>query len=226
KVLLFDEPLSNLDPSMRSQLRLEISRLHRRIAATVLYVTHDQMEAMTLGNRVAVMCAGSLQQIDRPMALYQHPATTFVAEFIGSPPMNLIPGTIDRVNGGHWFQQSVSTNKSEADALRLLLPAQLGDRLQGHIGKPISLGLRPEQIAPADASAALPSRQTVQLVVELIEPTGPDTFFHARCGGRTLVGRAHGSFSPRLGQEFAVAIDLSRLHLFDGTSGQTILCGS
>ena len=225
RVLLFDEPLSNLDPSMRSQLRLEIARLHRRIGATVLYVTHDQLEAMTLGQRVAVMREGRVEQVDRPMALYRAPATMFVAAFIGSPPMNLIRGTLGLEGGTIWFQQSVSKNGEEPAGLRLPLAAVPASKVQSYFGKEILLGLRPERIS-LPGSEIGESKKTARLGLEFVESTGPDSYFHVSCGGQTLIGRADASLQAPLGRELLVQFDLGCAHLFDPATGAAIICGS
>lgn len=225
RVLLFDEPLSNLDPSMRGQLRLEIARLHKRIAATVLYVTHDQLEAMTLGERVAVMRQGRVVQVGRPMTLYRNPSTTFVGGFIGAPQMNLIRGTLGLESGVVWFHQSTTKNGHVPAGLRLPLESVPISKLQNYVGKEVILGLRPEHIWPARPESG-EGRQTARLALGWVEPTGADTYFHVHCGGQTLVGRAQSSFQAPPGQELPVAFDLNGAHLFDPATGEAISCAS
>jgi len=223
KVFLFDEPLSNLDPPMRAQLRAEISRLQRRIGATVLYVTHDQLEAMTLGRRVAVLRGGRILQVDPPLPLYQNPASTEVAEFIGSPPMNLIPGTLVPKDGAIVFHQAVTGAGSAANALRLRFPTQTCSRLIGYFGKKIILGLRPEHITPALPGGSGSLHETATARLDSVETTGPDSFFHFSRGGKTLIGRAAVPTIPALGQEFSVVFELARAHFFDPVSGQAVV---
>src|SRR5688572_706473 len=138
KVFLFDEPLSNLDAKLRVQMRTEISKLHLRLQATMIYVTHDQIEAMTMGDRIVVMKDGLVQQVDEPLSLYEHPKNKFVAGFIGSPPMNFLSGSLEQAGGG-----GLVFNEGN---IKLNLPAKYTNELKDHVGKPIVMGIRPEDI--------------------------------------------------------------------------------
>ena len=175
KVFLFDEPLSNLDAQMRVQLRRELSTLHTRLGATMIYVTHDQVEAMTMGDRIVVMQAGVIQQVADPMALYHHPANMFVAGFIGSPPMNFFRGTLARKNGALFFQEETNSANG-ATPFAVPLPEDKSASLAAYDGKKIVLGLRPENITGLPASTGAAAETTIQAVAEVIEPLGAETY--------------------------------------------------
>ena len=208
QVFLFDEPLSNLDAKLRVQTRREISKLHRQLGATMIYVTHDQVEAMTMGDRIVVLDKGRVQQIDTPLNLYNHPANRFVAGFIGSPAMNFIDGRVT-LDGSPRFalrdgQASIPLNAEQAR------------RFQGHGGTDVTLGVRPEDVyiasgpRPATATAELPVK------LEVVEPMGNEIFLHARAPGHDLTARVAPQAVPDAGQEVRLALDLAKLHFFDG----------
>ncbi|MCI0535399.1 MAG: ATP-binding cassette domain-containing protein [Verrucomicrobiales bacterium] len=216
KVFLFDEPLSNLDAQMRLQMRTEIAALHRHLGATMIYVTHDQIEAMTLGDRVAVLRQGCIQQIGQPLALYHTPANLFVARFIGSPAMNLLRGRVGERDGQCLFEMM-----DKAPSVRLLLPNGLTDRLRSIPAGEKLLGFRPEQISLAK-SVAPTSEATCNVLrarIQLLEPLGPETHLHAKVGEHTLIARIGAATSVAVGQEVALALDLSSAHLFDPETG-------
>ncbi|ANF56453.1 sn-glycerol-3-phosphate import ATP-binding protein UgpC [Halotalea alkalilenta] len=192
KVFLFDEPLSNLDAALRVQMRLEIRRLQKRLGTTAIYVTHDQVEAMTLADRLVVMNAGQVEQIGTPMTLYQRPATRFVAGFIGSPAMNFLP-----------LEQGVAGWR---------LPGGACLDLDGLEGQPSSLGVRPEHLRESDAETAL-----FDVRVELIEPLGADTLAYCRLDGTStpLVVRLDGARQLDEGERLRLDAGIDRLHLFD-----------
>jgi sn-glycerol 3-phosphate transport system ATP-binding protein len=198
KVFLFDEPLSNLDAQLRVQMRVEIKRLQQELATTSLYVTHDQVEAMTLADRLIVMNAGNVDQIGRPLDLYEHPATAFVAGFIGSPAMNLVAG---RVAGG---------GVTIGDAmLPLNAPDEVGNRL-------VLVGLRPEHLDLAPDGP-------LALRVELLERLGADTILHGRLAdGVRMTARTAANFAPPLGDTARFAIRPEQIHLFDPETGRRI----
>jgi multiple sugar transport system ATP-binding protein len=208
QVFLFDEPLSNLDAKLRVQTRKEIARLHRQLDATMIYVTHDQVEAMTLGDRIVVMNAGHVQQIGAPLELYENPANQFVAGFIGSPAMNLLPGTLEEWNG--------ALHVSALDgALVIAVPAAAATEL-GTGARDVVLGIRPEDIRLAyagDAAAA-------DVQVEAVEPLGNEVFMYARAGGHEIVARLGPEQVPRVDTRVRIAPDPRRLHLFtaDGSA--------
>ena len=222
QVFLMDEPLSNLDAKLRVQMRGELAKLHRRLGVTTIYVTHDQTEAMTLGQRVVVLNKGIVQQVDSPQGLYQHPQNTFVASFIGSPPMNFIRGRLDGdgvVLGPHRF--------ALPDEVRSALSAAPQDVL---------VGLRPEEFADPrlsgqDGLAVLPAE------IEVTEQLGPETYAYFRVAGLDVVEIGErsvelaGALSARLdprtsaepGQRVGLTVNLARIHLFDPESGRSVL---
>jgi multiple sugar transport system ATP-binding protein len=209
RVFLFDEPLSNLDAKLRVQMRAELSSLHRRLAATMIYVTHDQVEAMTLGDRIVVLDDGVIQQIDTPLELYDRPANRFVAGFLGSPAMNFIPGQLER-NGGFVF-------RAEGDAFRVELTDPWIRTLEGHDGS-ITLGIRPENLlGPGDRRDAPLSALTA--TIDAIEPLGNEVFIHANAGDHRLTARVAPQSLPPAGQPAELALDLQKLHFFDGATG-------
>ncbi len=225
KILLFDEPFSNLDPQLRSQMRLEISRLHRRLSTTILYVTHDQIEAMTLGQRVAVLCHGELHQAGPPDELCRRPATAFVAGFIGSPPMNLLGGTIESKDGKTFFQSLPGEGAPGSGGLRLQLHAGVNAGLTAQAGRRIIMGVRPQDILLGGAPGTKPNA-TAQAVVELVERTGADSWLHLSCAGHRFIARAGTGAEPSLGDEVAASFDLSHVQWFDHQGGRALLCAS
>ena len=214
QVFLFDEPLSNLDAALRVQTRREIARLHRQLGATMIYVTHDQVEAMTLGDRIVVMHEGRVQQVDTPMALYERPANRFVAGFIGSPAMNFFPGELTRADGNG------STARFRAAGGAFTLPLAPDATVPPADGaRPVLLGMRPECLRLAtsdDASAPIRAR------LDAVEPMGNETILYARTGDHDLTARIAPGVVPRPGSEVALAVDPAGLHLFDPTSGARV----
>ena len=211
KVFLFDEPLSNLDAKLRVQTRREISRLQRRLDVTSIYVTHDQTEAMTMGDRIVVMNAGRVQQVDTPIALYERPKNLFVAGFIGSPPMNIMRGTLERSDAGLVFRGAGFT-------------LQLGDAgargLDKHVGASVVAGVRPEHLYVVSPP---PNAQRVDgFTVDVIEPLGNETLLHARSAGQELTAALAPQALPKPGERVALAIDVTRLVFFDQPEGEAI----
>jgi multiple sugar transport system ATP-binding protein len=207
KVFLFDEPLSNLDAKLRVQMRSEISRLHQRLGSTMLYVTHDQVEAMTMGTRITLMKDGLIQQIDDPLTLYREPANRFVAGFIGSPAMNLMDGVLSRDGSDLTFRSG--------DA-----EIPLGDLPGGaDLPEKVSLGVRPENLRFAgDGDSA----GVLEADVELVEPLGSEIYLHATTAGHALVARIGPDHPVQVGERVKLAMDLRRLHFFDGESGAAL----
>ena len=208
-VFLFDEPLSNLDAKLRVQTRREIAKLHRDLRATMIYVTHDQVEAMTLGDRIVVMNAGRVQQVDTPLALYDLPANRFVAGFIGSPAMNFIPGAIDAQDSGRTF---IATDGS----LRVAL---VGNDLAA--GRAVVMGVRPEDMAvvpngEADRAGVIAAR------IDLVEPLGNETFVHTTVGSHSVTARSTARELPDLGATVGLTFDREKLHWFDQQSGERL----
>jgi multiple sugar transport system ATP-binding protein len=212
KVFLFDEPLSNLDAPMRAQMRREISRLHEKLASTMIYVTHDQAEAMTMGDRIAVMKSGSIQQADEPMSVYRGPANLFVAGFIGVPPMNFFRGTIVQQDGTLLFREQPPPG-AVGPGFAVQLDRQRKGGLSGCAGRKVVLGLRPEDIQPVTRDSA-PDRG-VEAVVEALEPMGPETHLYANSGAHSFVARSRGTERIQPGQKFPFEFDMSRAHFFD-----------
>jgi multiple sugar transport system ATP-binding protein len=207
KVFLFDEPLSNLDAKLRVQMRSEISRLHNRLGATMLYVTHDQVEAMTMGTRITIMKDGIIQQIDDPLRLYREPENRFVAGFIGSPAMNLFDGTLRRDGGQVMFESeglSVGLGALEEAAA---FPAT------------ITLGIRPEGLAIAEGESG---PGTLDVDVELVEPLGSEIYLHGRTSGLPIVARIGPDHPVAVGDRVTLTFDPGRLHFFDGSTGASL----
>lgn len=214
KVFLFDEPLSNLDANLRVQMRTEISRLHHQLQTTMIYVTHDQIEAMSMGDRIVVMKDGIVQQVDTPLNIYHHPANKFVAGFIGSPTMNFMDGSI-RVNGATSFQQHQTS-------FSLPIPNSLQGKLKGHAGKTISLGIRPEHIyahKPTEVESVAPFTANV----EVVEPVGNEVFVYFSTGADGhYVARLATDTPPLVGKPFQLLFDTSKIHLFDKETDNTL----
>jgi len=206
QVFLLDEPLSNLDARLRADMRVEIARLHRQLGTTMLYVTHDQVEAMTLGQRIVVMQDGEIQQIDTPMALYRQPANLFVATFLGSPAMNVLRGTLLREDG--WWLLL-------ADGTRLSLPAD-ADIAPGLDGRDLQLGVRPEHLLHAAADEGFTA------TVDVIEPVGSDVHAYLRVGAQTLVARLPPDELPTPGSTLRLRMAPTQLHWFDPVDGAAL----
>jgi multiple sugar transport system ATP-binding protein len=202
-VFLFDEPLSNLDAKLRVQMRAEIKKLQARLGVTSIYVTHDQIEAMTMGHRIAVLHAGKLQQCGTPLEVYERPANLFVAAFIGSPPMSFFDGVV--APGADGFQ---------CKGFTLPAPARLGGALAGRAGAKVTLGIRPENVLPEGRS---PRGQGAPLdaVVEIAEPLGDEVVVHARVGEAALTFKQDPHRSAEIGATLPVQVEVEALHVFD-----------
>ena len=217
KVFLFDEPLSNLDPAMRAQLRAEILRLHARLGSTILYVTHDQIEAMTMGQRIAVMNRGMIQQVGPSMTLYNQPCNLFVAGFIGSPPMNFFKGGLIEKAGGLAFAERHADRISEAEYFTLPIGQNNVGRFSSYVGSSVVLGLRPEHIK---ATSGLPAKlarpeNSVVATVQLVERLGWETHLHLASGGHAFIARVPATGQIEASQSIMTEFDLSRAHFFD-----------
>ncbi len=208
KVFLMDEPLSNLDAKLRVQTRAELIKLHRRLGITTIYVTHDQMEAMTMGDRIAVMKDGLLQQIDTPLNLYNHPANLFVAGFIGSPAMNFMAATLEARDGG----VAVKT-----EDFALLLPADKADAAKAYVGKAVTLGIRPEDIYDKALNMPLEATDdnTVRMNVDVTELMGATVYAYLTSGKNTLIAELEAATQAKIGGTIDAVFDMSRAHLFD-----------
>ena len=208
-VFLFDEPLSNLDAKLRSELRVEIKRLHQRLANTMIYVTHDQIEAMTLADRIAVMRGGLIQQLDAPQAIYNRPVNRFVAGFIGSPAMNFLPGRIGSQAGPAF----ATANHS--------IPLQRYAFETGPTtGQPCAFGIRPEHVVLGTDAEAMPF--TTEVEVEVVEPMGSDMLVWCKLGPDNLTLRADAESGVRVGDRVKIGFDPARASIFDDASGNRI----
>ena len=211
QVFLFDEPLSNLDAKLRVQMRVELKKLHERLGTTAIYVTHDQVEAMTLGDRVVVMRDGRVQQVGDPMELYNEPANRFVAGFIGSPAMNFLTVRLDGANGGLW---------AETEGMRLKVPAPLTNRLGAHVGKELTFGIRPEDLRIAgegddpDLSFAA--------TVEVVERLGSEILLDVAVGPETMVASVEPTATAKVHEKLRLAVNPARVHFFDNATEAAI----
>jgi multiple sugar transport system ATP-binding protein len=215
KVFLFDEPLSNLDAKMRVQMRTEITKLHQRLQATMIYVTHDQIEAMTMGDRIVVMDDGLVQQNDAPLVLYNQPENLFVAGFLGSPPMNFVSGTLKKDGDKIRFCE-IAGGTIDVAFLAAERPAA-----QEFVGKEVILGIRPEDLEVATFSRKEGKAMGTGFpaVVEIVEPMGAETNLYLQTGAHTLTCRSHGAFDHReAGRRMQFEMNLAKAHLFDPVS--------
>lgn len=206
KVFLFDEPLSNLDAKLRVQMRTEIKRVHQKVKTTTVYVTHDQVEAMTLADRVVVMNGGIIEQVGTPHDLYHRPRTRFVAGFIGSPAMNFIPCRLEQNGAGLKVRLS--------DQLALPVPADRTDRYRGHAGKPLTLGLRPEHITEP-RGGAIDTRCEFSVILDVIEPMGMETMVFFSIASTEVCARVEPSSASPPGQSMKLLANLGHMHLID-----------
>jgi multiple sugar transport system ATP-binding protein len=204
-VFLFDEPLSNLDAKLRVQMRTEIAKLHQSLQATMIYVTHDQVEAMTMGSRIVVMKDGFIQQVSDPLTLYDYPNNKFVAGFIGSPPMNFID--VDVVNEG-------SDYVVKTPAFKVKMPKEMNEKVVPYTGKKVTFGFRPEDLID-EAIAKDKAGKTINAKVEVIEPLGSEIFLYLSAGPDNFVARVPHQYRTEIGASVGFAIDTSKSHLFD-----------
>jgi multiple sugar transport system ATP-binding protein len=211
EVFLFDEPLSNLDAKLRVQMRVELKRLHERLETTAIYVTHDQVEAMTLGDRVVVMKDGWVQQVGEPLELYGRPANRFVAGFIGSPAMNFVSVAIRDTGGALW---------ADAEGMRLKVPPRLAERVRAHAGKRLTLGVRPEALHLAGGADA--AEYCFGSAVDVLEPLGNEILLNFRAGAAPMVARVDPGLRLKAHESIRLALDPERMHFFDEASDVAI----
>ena len=211
QVFLFDEPLSNLDAKLRVQMRVELKKLHERLGTTAIYVTHDQVEAMTLGDRVVVMRDGWVQQVGDPMTLYNEPANRFVAGFIGSPAMNFANVRVAGQNGSLW---------AEGDGIRLKVPAHLSNRVGAYAGKAVTIGIRPEDMHIARDSD--PPELNIPAVVEVVERLGSEILLDVAVGPVTMVASVEPTARANVHEQLRLAVNPERLHFFDSETEAAI----
>ncbi len=210
KVFLFDEPLSNLDAKLRVQMRTEISKLHEKLGVTMIYVTHDQTEAMTMGDKIVVMKDGIIHQIDTPLNLYNHPENKFVAGFIGSPAMNFIDGSLHCEDG--------ITFVSDQKSVSFKIPEQYQNALQKYINKKVTLGIRPEDIHDKEGTG----KAAVKSFLEVVEPMGNEIFIYFSLDRIQFVGRIPADRIPQTGAAVTLYFNRDKLHFFDFESGAVI----
>ena len=211
QVFLFDEPLSNLDAKLRVQMRVELKKLHNRLNTTAVYVTHDQVEAMTLGDRVVVMKDGLVQQVGEPLELYNAPVNRFVAGFIGSPAMNFAPVRVRDSNGGL---------KADNAGFDIDIPAEIGPRLRPYAGRDVTIGIRPEDLQIANGSH--PLGLCFDAMVEVVERLGPEILLDLQVGEQTMVAAVEPTVRAKRGDKLRFALRPERLHFFDTTSEAAI----
>ena len=215
KVFLMDEPLSNLDAKLRGQMRIEISKLHQRLGTTIIYVTHDQTEAMTLGTRIVVMNAGVVQQVDTPQTLYDYPCNLFVAGFIGSPQMNFVDATC-KVQNGKVYLVAVPSE--------IELPAAKGQKLidGGYDGKTVVLGIRPEDVHDEPAFLQASPNTVIEAKIRVYEMLGAEVFLYFDYEGASMTARVDPRTTARTGDTVKFALDAEKIHVFDKETEQTI----
>ncbi len=212
KAFLFDEPLSNLDAKMRVQMRTEISKLHHRLDSTMIYVTHDQVEAMTMGDRICVMKDGLIQQVDDPLTLYDRPANLFVAGFIGTPPMNFFPGRLERRGERLRFTD---------DRTEIELPAEWTEAAAPYAGRDVVFGVRPEDLGSAQAAGGAPA--AIEAGVELVEPMGSETYVYLSTGRNAFIARVESHRRIAVGERLALPVTVAKARLFDAASENRIV---
>ena len=213
-VFLFDEPLSNLDAKMRVQMRTEIHKLHIRLQTTIIYVTHDQVEAMTMGDRIAVMKDGNLHQLADPIDVYDHPKNKFVAGFIGSPPMNFMLGRIIKKEGKIYFDEG---------KIQVKLVEDMYKRIANYVGNEVFFGIRSEDIYDKLFISDAPPENIVRVNCEIFEPMGSEVYLYLNTGKHTFIARVGAHDRPKVNQEMDVVFDMSKVHFFDKNTEETIV---
>ena len=221
KVFLLDEPLSNLDAKLRAQMRTEISKLHKKLGTTFIYVTHDQTEAMTMGDRIVVMKDGYIQQIDTPTNLYNNPVNQFVAGFIGSPQMNFIDGRLLKKDGNY----VVEFGAEKGAKYEVIVPAAKADPevLEPLVEQEVVLGIRPECIHDEEMFLSNATTGKFKCMVEVTEMMGAETYLYLNCEGINLTARVSPRSTARPQDEIEVAIDPNRIHIFDKETEKSVV---
>jgi multiple sugar transport system ATP-binding protein len=213
-VFLFDEPLSNLDAKLRVQMRTEIKKLHQRLQSTIVYVTHDQTEALTMGDRIVVVKDGVIQQVADPITMYDRPNNKFVASFIGSPPMNFLNGMIVRIDGRYYFQNGV---------FRVRVVDSMVSKVSQYENKDIVFGIRPEDIYDKLFASESSPDNTVRATCEVVEPMGAEAYLYLRTGHNTYVARVSGHVKPGVNQDLDLVFDMSKAHFFDKDTEKSVI---
>lgn len=215
EAFLFDEPLSNLDAKMRVQMRTEISKLHTRLETTMIYVTHDQVEAMTMADRIVVMKDGFIQQVDTPLNIYDSPANLFVAGFIGTPPMNFFKVRLQKKDQKLFITE---------DTFSLQIPEDWTEKAEPFIGKEVVFGARPEDIGSPEAeSRTFPDGQKIKAKIEVIEPMGAETYLYLNTGQHSFISRVDAHRKVQVGEEVELAVLMPKTHLFDAVTEKLIV---
>ena len=225
KVFLLDEPLSNLDAKLRAQMRTEISKLHKKLGTTFIYVTHDQTEAMTIRDRIVVMKDGFVQQIDTPQNLYERPVNKFVAGFLGSPQMNFIDAVLKEEYGQYVVEfGSRDTRMSSAVRYQIAIPeSKVTPELANYVGKEVTLGIRPESVHDEEMYLSNATTGIIDCYVEITEMMGAETYLYLTCEGIPLTARVSPRSTAKPQDEIKVAIDPNKIHLFDKETERTII---
>ncbi|MFH0828468.1 MAG: sn-glycerol-3-phosphate ABC transporter ATP-binding protein UgpC, partial [Candidatus Omnitrophota bacterium] len=214
KVFLFDEPLSNLDAKLRVQMRTEIKKLHTRLQTTIIYVTHDQIEAMTMGDRVTVMKLGVIQQVADPISIYDHPKNKFVAGFIGSPPMNFMSGKLIKKNGKIYFLEG---------KIQVKLVEEMASKVSGYIGKELFFGIRSEDIYDKLFVSESSPENTLRVTCEVVEPMGSEVYLHLNTGKHAFIARVGAHDRPQVNADIDMVFDMTKVHFFDKDTEETIV---
>ena len=212
-VFLFDEPLSNLDAKLRVQMRTEIKKLHQRLQATMIYVTHDQTEALTMGDRIMVLKDGLVHQVADPLDLYKHPVNKFVASFIGSPPMNFLTGTIVNLDQKFYFQNGPFKVRVVDPMVGPLLP---------YVNKELIFGIRSEDIYDKLFTSVASPDNTIRATCEIVEPMGAEAYLYLRTGSNSFIARVSGHIRPNVNQDLDLVLDMAQAHFFDKLTERAI----
>jgi len=216
-VFLFDEPLSNLDAKLRVEMRAELNKLHHRLETTMIYVTHDQVEAMTLGDRIAVMNEGSLHQVAPPLEIYERPTNRFVAGFIGTPPMNFFEVEIVAADGRLYFDEGTA---------RLRIPESFQDALAGRVGQKVALGVRPEHICDRVRLPHASPEAVLGVRVNVVEPLGNEMLLYLSTQKHELIAKVDAHQRAEVGQDMEIVVDVARGHVFDLQTGENLTMAS
>jgi len=213
QVFLFDEPLSNLDAKLRVQMRAELSKLHQKLKTTIIYVTHDQVEAMTLADRIVIMKNGHIMQVGAPMELYNQPKNLFVAGFIGSPSMNFIDGRLELANGRLYVAGT---------GFRLSIPSRMAQKYHHAVGRDVVFGIRPEHVLEESKADGLPPGDRFEGRVEVIEPLGSEVILLVDAGAHQLTAKVDPATRAVVGRPIYLAFHMDKMHLFDKKTGEAI----
>ena len=226
KVFLLDEPLSNLDAKLRAQMRTEISKLHKKLGTTFIYVTHDQTEAMTMGDRIVVMKDGFIQQVDSPQNLYEAPCNKFVAGFLGSPQMNFIDAVLKKNESNQYVVEfgSEDTKNSRGTKYDIIVPeSKATPDLERYVDREVTLGIRPESVHDEEMFLSNASTGIIDCNVEITEMMGAETFLYLECENIPITARVSPRTTARPGDQIKVALDPNKIHLFDKETEKTII---